>query len=114
MELKECQAAALQDFGRWRDELESARLKSEEQIAALQGADIPEDARESIRNYPKTAWDNLNRKGGVADNAGEYVSRTDDGRPSHPAHLLQNPHRRGQDAARRRRAGERLNRPNRD
>ena len=82
MELKEYQAATLQAFARWRDELESARLKSEEQIAALQGADIPEDARESIRNYPKTAWDNLNRKGGVADNAGEYVSRTDDaGRP---------------------------------
>ena len=82
MELKEYQAATLQAFARWRDELESARLKSEEQIAALQGADIPEDARESIRNYPKTAWDNLNQKGGVADNAGEYVSRTDDaGRP---------------------------------
>ena len=82
MELKEYQAATLQAFARWRDELESARLKSEDQIAALQGADIPEDARESIRNYPKTAWNNLKHKGGVADNAGEYVSRTDDaGRP---------------------------------
>ena len=82
MELKEYQAATLQAFARWRDELESARLKSEDQIAALQGADIPEDARESIRNYPKTAWNNLKQKGGVADNAGEYVSRTDDaGRP---------------------------------
>lgn len=76
MELKEYQAAALQAFGRWRDELESARRESEEQIADFQGKNIPEEAREAIRNYPKVAWNNLKQKGGV------YVSRTDAaGRP---------------------------------
>ncbi len=82
MELKEYQAEALEAFGRWREELESARRESEEQIADLQGRNIPEEAREAIRNYPKMAWNNLKQKGGVAGNAGEYVSRSDDaGRP---------------------------------
>ena len=78
MELKEYQAATLEAFVRWRDALEVARLKSETDIAALRdlGIDIPDD----VRNYPKTAWQQLAQSGGVAESAGEYVSRTDDAR----------------------------------
>ena len=37
---------------------------------------------DEIRNFPKTAWQRLNEAGGVAQTAGEYVSRTDEaGRP---------------------------------
>ena len=80
MELKDYQVAALDSFVRWRDALAEARIKSETAIAALKGAgvEVPDD----IRNYPKSAWQGLAQAGGVADTAGEYVSRTDDaGRP---------------------------------
>ena len=80
MELKEYQANALDAFTRWLDALEDARLSSEAGIVALRnaGVDIPPD----LRNYPKTAWQQLAQAGGVADTAGEYVNRTDDaGRP---------------------------------
>ena len=78
MELKEYQASALDAFTRWLDELASARAKSDTAIVALQGvgADIPDD----VRNYAKTAWQRLAETGGVAESAGEYVSRTDDAR----------------------------------
>ena len=80
MELKEYQAGALDTFSRWRDALETAGTKAEVAIAALQGvgADIPPD----LRDYPRTAWRELAQSGGVADTAGDYVSRTDGaGRP---------------------------------
>ena len=80
MELKEYQASALDAFTRWREAVERARLDSEAAVAALQGVrvDIPDD----VHNYPKTAWHRLQNAGGVADTAGEYVSRTDGaGRP---------------------------------
>ena len=80
MELKEYQANALDAFARWLDALEEARLRSEAGIAALQdaGVDVPPD----LRDYPRTAWQRLAEAGGVADTAGQYVSRTDDaGRP---------------------------------
>ena len=57
-----------------------AQAGSETAVAALEGvgADIPED----IHNYPKSAWQKLVQSGGVAETAGNYVSRTDDaGRP---------------------------------
>ena len=80
MELKEYQANALNGFARWLDALEEARLRSETGIAALQdaGVDVPLD----LCDYPRTAWQRLVEAGGVADTAGQYVSRTDDaGRP---------------------------------
>ena len=80
MELKEYQASALDAFARWLNELAAARAKSDIATIALRnvGADIPDD----IRNYAKTAWQQLAGTGGVAESAGEYVSRTDDaGRP---------------------------------
>ena len=80
MELKEYQASALDAFARWREAVEAARRDSEAAVAALQGVrvDIPDD----VHNYPKTAWHRLQNAGGVADTAGEYVSRTDGaGRP---------------------------------
>ena len=80
MELKEYQAGALDAFARWREALEEAARKAEQGIDALReaGVDIPDD----LRNYPKTAWENLAQAGGVAPGAGDYVSRSDDaGRP---------------------------------
>lgn len=80
MELKEYQAAALQDFGRWRESLEKARTESDKKEAMLQNAGMR--VSEEDRNYPKFAWEELRKIGGVASTAGEYVSRSDDaGRP---------------------------------
>ena len=76
MELKEYQISTLDAFTRWRDALAAAQVQSETAVAALQsvGADIPDD----VHNYPKTAWQRLAQNGGVAETAGQYVSRTDD------------------------------------
>lgn len=80
MELKEYQAAALQDFGRWRKALEKARAESDKKESMLQNAGMR--VSEEDRNYPKFAWEELRKVGGVAGTAGEYVSRTDAaGRP---------------------------------
>ena len=78
MELKEYQAGALEAFCRWHDALASAQEKAETAIAALHnvGVEVPND----LRNYPKTAWEQLAQSGGVAGTG--YVSRTDGaGRP---------------------------------
>ena len=80
MELKSYQVAALDTFVSWRDALVQEAAKSETAIAALEGVSVqvPED----IRNYPKSAWQQLAQSGGIADNSGIYASRTDDaGRP---------------------------------
>ena len=80
MELKDYQTSVLDAFVRWRDALAEAQAKSETEVDALQGvgADIPDD----ILNYPKRAWRELAKRGGVAEGAGEYASRTDEaGRP---------------------------------
>ncbi len=89
MELKNYQVAALDAFVRWRDALAEAQAKSETAISALEsvGADIPEDTL----NYPKSAWQNLARSGGVAESAGEYASRTDDARRPIPHVCLKVP-----------------------
>ena len=78
MELKEYQASALDAFARWQDALAAARVRSETAVAALQGvgADVPD----AVGNYPRTAWQELAKSGGVANSS--YVDRTDDaGRP---------------------------------
>ena len=80
MELKNFQIAALESFVRWRDTLADAQSKSETVASALESmdADVPGD----VRNYPKSAWQNLEKSGGVAESAGKYTSRTDEaGRP---------------------------------
>ena len=80
LELKDYQETTLNAFSRWLEALEQARQQSEVAITALQSvnADVPDD----IRNFPKIAWQRLKGAGGVAQNAGEYVSRTDEaGRP---------------------------------
>ena len=80
MELKCYQSAALDAFTRWRDALEKARIDSDAAVKALEG--INPDMAADVRDYPKTAWKQLAHTGGVAEGAGEYVSRTDDaGRP---------------------------------
>ena len=79
-ELKDYQKTTLNAFSRWLEALEQARQQSEVAVTALQSvnADLPGD----VRNFPKTAWQRLKESGGVAQTAGEYVSRTDDaGRP---------------------------------
>ena len=80
MELKDYQVAALQAFDQWRDALDKARRESLEDIEFLEsrGRSVPDE----VRNYPKTAWQNLRNAGGVAQTAGAYVDRTDEaGRP---------------------------------
>ena len=80
MELKEYQAAALDAFVRWRSALAEAKGQSTEAVRTLEenGLDVPDD----LRNYPGTAWRKLAEAGGVAETAGEYVSRADGaGRP---------------------------------
>ena len=80
MELKDYQNAALEAFVRWRDALAEAQAKSETDTASLEGLEI--EVPDDIRNFPKSAWQKLTQAGGVAESAGEYVSRTDDaGRP---------------------------------
>ncbi len=80
MELKEYQSAALESFRRWLEALSAARAESDTAIAALQKAGAP--ISDGNLNYPKAAWQQLAQFGNVAENAGEYVSRTDDaGRP---------------------------------
>ena len=76
LQLKDYQEATLNSFSRWLEYLEDARQKAEVAIGALQSvnADIPDD----LRNFPKTAWQQLKAAGGVAASAGEYVTRTDD------------------------------------
>ena len=80
MELKEYQASALQDFGRWRKALEKAQAEADKAVKALQG--VSANVFEEIRNYPKSAWEELRKVGGVANTAGKCVSRMDAaGRP---------------------------------
>ena len=80
LELKGYQEATLNAFSRWLEALEQARQQSEVGIAALRGVGM--EVPDEIRNFPKTAWQRLNEAGGVAQTAGEYVSRTDEaGRP---------------------------------
>ena len=77
MELKVYQQNALSTFTCWLEALEEARSKSEIGIEALKQAEIhsiPDD----LRNYPKSAWQNLKQSDGVALTAGDYVTRTDD------------------------------------
>lgn len=81
MELKDYQASALDDFSRWLDALATARSQTDAAVSALEEIGTI-DMLDSVRNYPRTAWQRLKETGGVAATAGEYVSRTDDaGRP---------------------------------
>ncbi len=75
MQLKDYQRSTLDAFSRWLETLEKERYKSKKGIEALEqtGIDVPDD----LRNYPKTAWEQLKESGGVAPSAGDYVSRTD-------------------------------------
>ena len=61
MELKDYQTRTLDVFERWQNELMAAQTRSAVAVAALEqvGADIPPD----IRNYPKTAWQQLAQAG---------------------------------------------------
>lgn len=80
MELKEYQAGALDAFVRWRDALERARVKADNDIAVLQGVGV--DIPPELRNYPRKAWRELAQSGDVADGRAPYVDRTDGvGRP---------------------------------
>ena len=81
MELKDYQEKALQAFGRWREALAKAGVVSQQSIESLPKS-LAESVLEEIRNYPKHAWGTLREEEGVAETAGEYVSRTDAaGRP---------------------------------
>ena len=80
MELKQYQSNTLDAFTRWLRTLERNKEKIRTLAEALGslGHSIPDE----ISNYPRSAWKELTESGGVAETAGEYVSRTDGaGRP---------------------------------
>ena len=76
LELKTYQTRVLDAFSRWLDTLETAQQQSETAISAWPEAagEIPD----AVKNYPRMAWEKLSETGGVADNAREYVDRTDE------------------------------------
>lgn len=78
MELKTYQVCALDAFSRWLEALAAAREQSEKGLAVLMEVGASEDMQDAMRNYPQMAWQKLSEAGGVADSAGEYVSRTDE------------------------------------
>ena len=78
MELKTYQVCALDAFSRWLEALADAREQSEKGLAVLMEVGASEDMQDAMRNYPQMAWQKLSEAGGVADSAGEYVSRTDE------------------------------------
>ena len=80
MDLKEYQSRALSAFERWLQALEQAREETEAAVAAWPDAagEIPE----SVRDFPRKAWERLAQSGEVARSAVPYVGRTDPaGRP---------------------------------
>ena len=82
MELKDYQANTLDAFTRWLDALATARTQSGSGVAAwrLAAPDVP--IPDDLLNYPKTAWQQLAKVGGVAYERVPYVDRTDEaGRP---------------------------------
>ena len=77
MELKVYQLGALDAFSRWLEALKEAQNTSETMIEALRQITVDAQIPDEIRNYPKAAWQKLRENGGVAENTGEYVDRTD-------------------------------------
>ena len=80
MELKQYQSNTLDAFTRWLRTLDRNKEKIRTLAEALGslGHSIPNE----ISNYPRSAWKELTESAGVAETAGEYVSRTDGaGRP---------------------------------
>ena len=73
MELKEYQSRALDAFVRWRDALETARLKAATAVSALEAAGVEIPAE--VRNYPRQAWQQLADAGEVAYPQRGYVHR---------------------------------------
>lgn len=81
MQLKTYQQNALEQLERWLEALKEARLKCEKAGKALEesGVDVPEE----LRNYPLSAWKNLQQQNvlpGIAKNGDlaipDYISRT--------------------------------------
>ncbi len=61
MQLKNYQQDTLEKLDRWLDAIKAARLKSERATAALlkEEIDLPQD----LKNYPRTAWQDLKKQG---------------------------------------------------
>ena len=89
MELKEYQSNALDVFSRWLDELNKAKVESDKAVAALMNAGV--EVPGEIRNYPKTAWENLKGSREVAESAGAYVDRFDEAKRPIPHVCLKVP-----------------------
>ena len=80
MELKTYQVNTLDAFTRWLQVLEKSRIDTEGLASVIKQQGLT--GYDDMLNYPKKAWEDLAGSGGVAETAGEYVSRTDDaGRP---------------------------------
>ncbi len=75
MELKDYQITVLETFSRWYKELVLEKSQSLNNVSVLQN--VNESILDTLRNYPENTWNSLSMSGGVAANAGDYVSRTD-------------------------------------
>ena len=109
MELKIYQQNTLNAFTHWLEELSKAKNTAKTAIDALKQAGI-DDIPDDLRNYPKKAWENLKQIGGVAPTAGDYITRTDDAKPTHSTCLLQSANRRWKKPCSQHPLLERLNR----
>ncbi len=75
MELKEYQSQALETFAHWLDALRRAEAASNTQAAGRTG--LPPEAPASVREFPRTAWRELQDRGELPAGAGEHTPRTD-------------------------------------
>jgi len=75
VELKEYQAQALETFARWLDALRRAEAKSKIQTAGH--TELPPEALAVAREFPRTAWRELQDRGELPAAAGEHTPRTD-------------------------------------
>jgi type III restriction enzyme len=82
MELKTYQLTALEAFSHWLEVLKEAQNESDTAVGALRGTGVDISILNEVGNYPRTAWKKLKEEEGLAESAGEYISRTDEaGRP---------------------------------
>ena len=80
MELKQYQTHTLDAFTRWLRALEKNRMVTNSLASLIEQQGYM--GYDDILNYPKRTWKELAESGGVAETAGEYLSRTDGaGRP---------------------------------
>ena len=88
MQLKEYQRNTLDAFSRWLETLGKAKDKAETGIAALKEAGI-DSIPDDLRNYPKTAWEQLKQIGGDRTKCRRLRLTHRRGKPPYSTYLFQ-------------------------